>query len=50
MLYPLLTRIGKPEDFSRFIIQAKAILKYDVYDELNKIKFKTLVIVEAMIK
>jgi pimeloyl-ACP methyl ester carboxylesterase len=43
-LYPMLYRIGKPKDLSRFIIQAKAILNYDIYDELENIKSKTLII------
>ncbi|MDR0946666.1 MAG: alpha/beta hydrolase [Ruminococcus sp.] len=43
-LYPLLYRIEKPKNLSRFIIQAKAILKFDTYNELEKIKNKTLII------
>lgn len=43
-LYPLLSRIGKPKDFGRFIIQANACLTHDVYDQLGKIQCPTLVI------
>jgi pimeloyl-ACP methyl ester carboxylesterase len=43
-LYSLLCKIGKPKNLSRFIIQAKAILKFDTYDEIEKIKNKTLII------
>ncbi|MDR0919090.1 MAG: alpha/beta hydrolase [Oscillospiraceae bacterium] len=43
-LYPMLYRITKPKDLSRFIIQAKAILKYDTYNELDKITNKVLII------
>jgi Predicted hydrolases or acyltransferases (alpha/beta hydrolase superfamily) len=44
LLYPILTKIGKPKDFNRFIIQANAILCHNAYDELEKIKCPTLVI------
>jgi len=43
-LYPFLGRIGKPKDFSRFIIQANACISHNAYDELDKIKCPTLVI------
>ena len=43
-LYPLLTKIGKPKCFDRFIIQANACIIHDAYDELDKIKCPTLVI------
>lgn len=43
-LYPVITRVGKPKDLSRFIIQAKACLGHDAYDELHKIQCPTLVI------
>jgi len=42
--YPLLSRIGKPKDFKRFIIQANACINHNAYDELEKIKSPTLVI------
>lgn len=44
LLYPLLTRVGKPKDFSRFIIQANACLSHDTYNDLEKIKCPTLII------
>jgi len=43
-LYPILTKIGKPKSFDRFIIQAEAILHHDAYDELEKISAPTFVI------
>lgn len=43
-LYPILTRLGKPKSFKRFIIQANACVNHDAYDELHKIKCATLVI------
>lgn len=42
--YPLLARFSKPKDPKRFIIQANAILRHDVYRELEKIKCPTLII------
>ena len=44
LLYPILSRIGKPKDFSRFINQANACIQHNAYSELDKIKCKTLVI------
>lgn len=44
LLYPILCRVGKPKDFSRFIIQANACIHHNAYNELNKIKCPTLVI------
>jgi len=43
-LYPIMTIIGKPKDFTRFIIQATSCITHDTYDELNKIKAETLII------
>ena len=43
-LYPLLSKIGKPKSFNRFIIQANACITHNAYDELDKIKCPTLVI------
>jgi pimeloyl-ACP methyl ester carboxylesterase len=42
--YPLLGRIGKPKDFSRFIVQANACVTHNSYTELDKIKTPTLVV------
>jgi len=44
IFYPILSKIGKPKDFNRFIIQANACIHHNAYDELNKIKCPTLVI------
>jgi len=43
-LYSLLGKIGKPKDFSRFIIQANACISHNAYDEIEKIKCPTLII------
>ena len=43
-MYPVLGRVGKPKDFSRFLIMAKACLTHNAYDELNKIQMPCLVI------
>jgi len=43
-LYPVLGRIGKPKDFSRFLIQAGACLRHDAYDQLETIQCPALVI------
>ena len=43
-LYPILSRIGKPKNFNRFIIQANACINHNTYDELEKINCPTLVI------
>ena len=42
--YSILGNVGKPKDFSRFLIMAKACIKHDSYDELGKITVPTLVI------
>ena len=44
LLYPILCRVGKPKDFSKFIIQANACIHHNAYQELNKINCPTLVI------
>lgn len=44
LFYPLLGKMGKPKDFSRFIIQAKSCIKHNAYPELDKIMCPTLVI------
>jgi len=43
-LYPLLSRIGNPKDFSRFIIQANSCIHHNAYHELDKIECPTLVV------
>ena len=43
-LYPILGKIGKPENYNRFFINANAILKFDADDELHKIVCPTFII------
>lgn len=43
-LFPLLTRVGKPRDFGRFIALARACLTCDTYEELHKIACPVLVL------
>lgn len=44
LLYPILGSVGKPKDFSRFLIQAKSCINHNAYSELDKIVCPTLVI------
>ncbi|MGX9756096.1 alpha/beta fold hydrolase [Clostridioides difficile] len=44
LLYPLLGKVGKPKDFSRFLIQAASCIQHDAYTELDNIVCPTLVI------
>ena len=43
LAYPLLTRIGKPRDFTRFRLQAAAARAHDAFDRLSDIRCPTLV-------
>lgn len=43
-MYPVLGLLGKPADYSRFLVNANAILSFDVEGELNKINCPTLII------
>lgn len=43
-MFPILSKIGKPKDFSRFIALAKACLTCDSYPELHKITCPVFVI------
>ncbi len=43
-LYPVLSRIGKPASFDRFIAMAKACVTHDAADRLNDIAAPTLII------
>ncbi len=43
-IYPLIGIIGKPKDYGRFIINAEAVLGFNAYDEIDKIKCPTLII------
>ncbi|MCH5280964.1 MAG: alpha/beta hydrolase [Lachnospiraceae bacterium] len=42
--YSILGKVGKPESFDRFLIQAKACIGHNAYDELEKITCPTLVV------
>jgi len=42
--YRLLGSVGRPKSFERFVIQARACLTHDAYDELPRIACPTLVI------
>ena len=42
--YPVISRLGKPNSFRRFLNQAEACLGHDAYGELNRINCPTLVI------
>ncbi len=44
LMFPVISRIGKPKDFGRFLIQANACIHHNSYNELDKIKCPTLVI------
>lgn len=43
-MYPILGSVGKPKDYSRFLIMAKACLTHDAYEELGKIQMPCLII------
>ncbi len=42
--YPVIGKIGKPRNYDRFLINAKAILGFDAYEELYKIICPTYII------
>lgn len=42
--YPIISRIGKPDNFKRFIAQANACLSHNTFQNLSEIKCPTLVI------
>ena len=42
--YPILGKIGRPENYNRFFINANAILGFDAYEELDKITCPTYII------
>ena len=44
LLVPILEKFCAPKSYDRFQIQAKACLSHDAFDELHKIRKKTLVI------
>lgn len=43
-LYPLLGKLGKPANYSRFLINANAILCFDALNDLKKIICPTLIV------
>jgi len=43
-VYPFIGHIGKPEDYKRFLINAEAVLRFDVSEELPKIICPVLII------
>jgi len=43
-LYSLLSRVGNPKDFSRFLIQANSCIHHSAYHELDKIECPTLIV------
>ena len=44
LFYPLLGRIGKPKDYSRFLIQAASCVQHNTYEKLENIVCTTLII------
>lgn len=44
LAYPLISRIGKPKSFDRFLVQANAILRHDTYHQLERIVCPALII------
>ena len=43
-VYKVIANLSNPKSYDRFIIQAKSCLEHNTYNELDKIKAKTLVI------
>ena len=43
-LYPVIGRIGRPKDYRRFLVNARAILGFDASDELAKIACPTMIL------
>ncbi len=43
-MYPILGMVGKPKSYDRFLVNARAILGFDVQDELNRITCPTYII------
>lgn len=44
LFYPLLGKIGKPKDYSRFFIQAASCVQHNTYEKLKNIVCPTLII------
>lgn len=47
-LYPVIGTLGKPKNYDRFLANARAILTFDAYGELDKITCSTLILGGAM--
>lgn len=43
-MYPFVSLLAKPSDYSRFLINARAILQFDVLQNLQSIRCPTLII------
>ena len=43
-MYPILGMVGKPKNYGRFLVNARAILGFDVQDELDRITCSTYII------
>lgn len=43
-IYPIIGVIGKPKNYDRFLVNARAILGFNAYDELDRITCPTLII------
>ncbi len=43
-MYPILGMVGKPKRYDRFLVNARAILEFDVLDELDRIVCPTYII------
>lgn len=43
-LYQIFSRVGKPKNFSRFLIQANSCIHHNAYSELDKIVCQTLIV------
>ena len=44
LLYPVLGHVGKPADYSRFLVNARAILSFDAREALHRITCPTLIL------
>lgn len=44
LMYPFLGLMGKPKSYDRFLVNARAILGFDAYEDISKISVPTLVI------
>lgn len=44
LAYPIMTRVGKPKSFDRFLVQANACITHDAFSQLDRITCPTLVV------